>query len=187
MVIASFFGHMLTPKLIAETTWELIEEFEVIGVSQNSKTFTLSPAIDFDDVSMLVLISDFSLTAGSGAFTFIVNGITNGWFSDGRRILGGVETIIDVNGGSFTRLVTDLLLTSNNVPAHLIAYIQLNKGGANTRVGIQSFANGVGVNGNEVLSHTNTNNITSISSIKVTGRIRNFDVGTRMSLYKVKR
>jgi len=174
-------------RLVKVGSWSVIGDYEAPDDNDNSHEFLFAP-ITFEDDCMLVLVFDGSLTASSGALQLLINGI-NGpvYFSDGRRIVNGVETIIDVNTAANFQLATAVLLTGVNVPVHVICYIQLNKSGSNTHVGIQSFANGILARGNENISGMLTTSISSITDISIDGRIRNFQQGSRATLYKVSR
>lgn len=169
--------------------WSVIEDFEVTDeFGQQIKTFDFA-AIDFDDVSMLVLVADLSLTAASGAYDLQINGITSNYFTNGRRIVNGVETIINVDGQGTYEIASASLATGLDKPIHAICYIQLNKTdpSGQRNAGFQSFANGTNTDGSENKTGSQTSSIASISSIRISGRIRNFSQGSRFTLYKVSR
>jgi len=185
MTTPSFFGHMTAPTITVDELWETIDDFIFLG-TEDRKNFTF-PAIDFDDNSMLVLIFDGSVGVNP-QFQIQVNNITTDTYRmDGRRIANGVETIIDLNGSNqFVPLQS--IMTQSGKPLHMIVYFQLNKAGSNTLLGMQSFANSLEFRGNENQSGVLITNITSITSLLFSlSNFRLFDVGSRVTLYRVKR
>jgi len=187
MTQPSFFGYLLSPKIIAETTWEVIEDFTQVG-NGSILNIAVSPAIDFDKVSMLVLVFDGAFTVATN-LVLTINGITSNYNTYGRRIKGGVETLLNFSNQGNLKIATDQLLTGNNDVGHSIIYITLNKAGTFKEVGFQIFSNGVTVNGNEVFSGA-LNLVAGVSSISLVSpqlTSGSWKDGTRITLYKVKR
>jgi len=188
MTTPSFFGYLLSPKIIAETTWEVLGNFERVTIPDpaTSKIFPISPAIDFDNVSMLVLTFDGSFSAG-GTLIVGINDLGSTYNTYGRRIIGGVETLINIQNTNGHRLATGSLITGANDIIQAICYIQLNKAGLFDETGFQSVANGVSVNGNEVFSGAQNSSISSINEVRIQLTAGGWNVGTRITLYKVSR
>jgi len=184
MTTPNLFGYFQTPKIGKPKLWQLIEDYESPSPADFNHTFTFSP-VDFDNFSMLVLISEMSITAGSGQYTLIVNGIVTGnYFQDGRTIKAGVESFIDFNTEKFFRLATNSIIDNINIVVHNICYITLNKGG---EVGFSSFTNGIDKRASQISTGKLSVTQTDISSIRIGGRIRGLQTGTRATLYKVAR
>jgi len=189
MTNPSFFGYLLSPKIIAQTTWEVIGDFErkIVSDPATIATFNLSPAIDFDKVSMIVLEFDGAFDSATN-LRLTINGI-NPYAIYGRRIKGGVETLFQFTNQLFETIASDNLITANNDILHSLVYMTLNEAPTFKEVGFQIFSNGLTVNGNEVLSGALNNvvGITEINKVEVTVSSGGWQVGTRITLYKVNR
>jgi len=190
MTTPSFFGYLVSPKQVLETTWEVIGNFErkTIPEPASIATFNLSPAIDFDKVSMLVLEFDGSF-AGTTNVLLSINGINSNYSIYGRRIKGGIETLIQFTNQAFETIASNNLVTANNDILHSIVYMTLNKAPTFKEVGFQVFSNGLTVNGNEILSGALNfvAGLTEINKVVVQISSGGWNVGTRITLYKVKR
>jgi len=188
MTTPSFFGYLLSPKIIAKTTWEEIGNFErkTIPESATIATFNLSPAIDFDNVSMLVLEFDGAFDLATNLLLSI-NGINSNYAIYGRRIKAGVKTLIQFTNQAFETIASNNLVTANNDILHSLVYMTVNKAPTFKEVGFQIFSNGLTVNGNEVLSGS-LNFVAGIITInQVIVSSGGWQVGTRITLYKVNR
>ncbi len=180
MTTPSFFGYMLSPQLALDKTWELIETHEAL-IPESTFTFSF-PAIDFDDDSELVLVIDIGSTVALN-LQLAINGIsTLLYFTDGRRIKGGVETLIDLNQTSFQISSSSILFAT----AFITVQIGLSKAGTNDRPMIFTTASG-GNAGNEVTNGALASVTASISSLEVKTTTSTWRTGTRMSLYRVRR
>jgi len=191
MTTPNLFGYMMSPKIGKAKLWQLIEDYEAPTInppfSDFNHTFSFD-AIDFDNFSMLVLVSEAGITGNSGQYTLIVNGITtDNYFQDGRNIQAGVESIFDFNNADFFRLATNSIIDDDNVPVHSICYIMLNKSGTNKQVGFTSFTNGIVKKASQVSTGSLNIDQNEITSIRIGGRIRGLENGTRATLYKVAR
>ncbi len=144
--------------------------------------FNLPTPFTGEDGSMLVLVFDI-VWLGADNYPMRINQTGGGnYFQDGRRIIGGVETILDLNSQQFFNMASNSLITANGDILHLICYIQIQ----NNRVGITNFANGVTVNGNEFTTGKLDQDISSITQLSFEGNA-DFDIGSRFSLYKLTR
>jgi len=182
MATQSFFGYMATPKIKVDPIWEVITDF-VSTTRQGIFTFPISPAIDFNDVSMVVIEMEIISASGTGnQLVLEVNGEGFGYRSQGRTIKGGVETIINLTGQNNFRLANLSLFQNANDIAHIIVYLQLNN-----KIGIQSFANGVNQNANMDMSGDLSNNQTELNEIKLLVFSVGMEAGSKVTIYKVKR
>jgi len=191
MTTPSFFGYLLSPKIIAETTWEVIGNFErkIVSDPASIVNFLFSPAIDFDKISMLALTFDGSFTIASTDILLGLNNIGSNYNTYGRRIIGGVETLVNLVNQNGFRIATSNLLSGADDIINAITWIQLNKAGTNKEAGFQSVANGVSINGNEVFSGA-LNFVAGVFDVdRVTVQLTSggWNVGTRITLYQVKR
>lgn len=190
MTQPSFFGYLLSPKIISETTWEVLGNFErkIAGDPATIVTFNF-PAIDFDSDSMLVLTFDGSFSVATDVLLRAPSTVSSPYNTYGRRIIGGVETLINLINQNGYRVNTGSLITGGGNIVQSITYIQLNKAGTFKETGFQSVANGVSANGNEVFSGALNlvAGITSISSVSLQLTAGGWNIGTRITLYKVSR
>jgi len=182
MATQSFFGYMATPKIKVDPIWEVITDF--VSTSRTGIfTFPISPAIDFNDNSMVVIEMEIISSSGTGnQLVLEINGVGFGYSSIGRTIKAGVETIVNLTGQNNFRLANLSLFTNPLDTAHIIVYLQLNK-----RIGIQSFANGVNQNANMNMSGDLSNNQTELNQIKLLIFSVGMEAGSRVTIYKVKR
>ncbi len=166
-------------------TWTVLGDYEA-SVEEASHDFTFT-AVDFDDDSKLVLIVDISAVLVLSLRMQINDDTSSNYFTDGRLIAGGVETLIDLNGkASFQILSTDIL-SAVNIGGFAEITIGLNKAGTSDRpIFISKGGSGSGPKSEDV-SGTLNKAIANISSIKVTTSTSNWQIGTRMTLYKVSR
>jgi len=187
MTTPSFFGYGLSPAIQLAEIWEVISDF-TLPSQTGIITLPISPAIDFNDVSMVVIEAELISASGTGNQVLLrVNGVSaNNYDVDGRTIKAGVETIINETGTGYK--IANLTLFQNvNDTVHLLAYLQLNKTGTNKRIGIQSFANGLQQNGNMNISGVLTIDQTELNEIELLVFSAGFVAGTKITVYKVKR
>jgi len=190
MTQPSFFGYLLSPKLVLASTWEVLGNFERKTGSDPATIVTFNfPTIDFDDDSMLVLTFDGSFTGVTDVLLRAPSTVSTNYNTYGRRIIGGVETLINLSNNNGYRINTTNLITGGGNVIHSITYITLNKAGTLKEVGFQSVANGVSANGNEVFSGALNlvAGVTSLSNLSVQLTSGGWNIGTRITLYKVSR
>jgi len=168
----------------------VIETYETPAAPPEAiHTFNIAPAIDFDDDSKLILVLDGSITA-IGQIAITVNGIVTGTYNaDGRRITGGVETLLDSNGNTQFQPTDVTQLGAVNEPVFLIVEIVLNKSGTADRVHFLSESYGSVQTVSKRFDGTNTTNIASLASIELrsSAGASDFAPGTRATLYRLRR
>jgi len=190
MTTPSFFGYLLYPKLLLETTWEVLGNFERKTGSDPATIVTFNfPTIDFDNDSMLVLTFDGSFAGLTDVILRAPATVSTNYATYGRRIIGGVETLINLSNSNGFRIATSGIILGANDILQSITYITLNKAGTFKETGFQSVANGVTANGNEVFSGALNlvAGVTSISNLSVQLTSGGWNIGTRITLYKVSR
>jgi len=181
-------GALNTTTLIGAVTldsrliWDLIETYEA-SIAEGSKTFTFTE-ITFDDDSELVLVMDGAVTA-SLALEIAVNGdTTTNYFTDGRRISAGTETIIDINSAEFWTVASTSILGIAN--QNFFGNIRFMRSKALTLDRPNMISEFIGA-GQEQVSCQLTSVETGISSIEVNTSTSTWGIGTRFSLYRVRR
>jgi len=168
----------------ASGKWTTIEDHEA-STTEASFTFTIDPAIDFDDDSMIILVCDYEATAAF-ALEMTINGLAAGYHDDGYRIVGGAETLINVDAAALGIIATATLSVANNTTAGLVE-IMLGKAGiADAPVFLSRFVGGAGL-GIEVMSHSVDDAEASINEVKIETSTSTWKAGSRFTLYKVAR
>jgi len=163
----------------------VIETYEA-SIAEGSHTFTFA-GIDFDDDSELLLVYDLSATA---AFSLLmrINGITAlSYFVDGRRITGGAETLIDLNSLGSGQLQSSTIINGANSGATGRVKIGLIKAGTNDKPTWSAEGSGSALAGGEVYSGLLFVNMASITSIRIFTSTSTWQIGTRMTLYRLAR
>lgn len=169
-----------TPEL-----WTVIEDYEAT-IAESSHTFTINPVIDFDDDSMLVLVIDGAPTAAL-AMECRANGIsTANYMFDGSRFAAGAETIIGVDN----QTEWDIASTTQvgGADFQIIVIFQIAKAGASSldRCNFKSDAYRVGFY-EHVGGGLNVGSQTDFDEILVQTSTSTWAIGTRMTLYRVRR
>jgi len=181
MTTPSFFGYMLSPKLALDQIWEVIETHEAL-VEEISFTFSF-PAIDFNDVSMLVVTMDANPTGFAIPQLRINNNSSSNYFIDGRDIVSGSLVVIDKN------IQNEIQLGRNNNNSYSgIVKIFLEKAstGTNFPMTISEFGN-VGVPTNSQYVGRLNVDTPNITDIEIRQNTPSWKIGTRITLYKVLR
>lgn len=154
-------------------------------IAEASHNFNFA-AIDFDDDSYLMLVIDGNIAAGVGAdLELRINTVaTANYFTNGSRIINGVQTLIDQNLQNQIQLF-DASSSIGDAGFMVVIFITLAKGSpldepriislANSRGGIQNIGGVLGID---------TANITDVE-VRATGN--NWAIGTRMTLYRMQR
>lgn len=149
---------------------------------ESSHVFNFA-AVDYDDDSIIVI--DFDLTATlQFALGLRINGVAgNNYFTDGRRISAGVETIIDLNSQNTIQIgSTSIFLGADNGAGGRIM-IFLNRSGGLRRPFVVSTIGG-NIGGNEQISgHINQNQAT-ISSVELLTSASTWQTNGRITVYK---
>jgi len=187
MTVPSFFGYVLSPVVQVAEIWEKIIDF-VSTVDSTSIILPISPAINFNDNSMVVVEMEIISKSGTGNnFLLRVNGISSPIYdTDGRTIKAGVEILIDETGTGF-KFANPTLLLNVNDKVQVIAYLQLNKLPTPKNIGIQSFANGVEQRANMNIAGVLKSDQTELNEISILPFSVAMGAGSRITAYKVKR
>ena len=163
--------------------WTVLGDYEATS-AEGSHNFNFT-AVDFDDDSKLVLVIDIGATLILNLQIRINTNSTANYYSDGRRIAGGSETLLDLNAQNEGQLVSSTLLGGANEAVIVFVEIGLSKAGSEDRVGISSKAVGTSIQGNEVMSTTLVGALSSLTDVEVRTSTSTWQIGTRMTLYKV--
>lgn len=165
--------------------WAVLGDYEA-SIAEGSHNFNF-PAVDFNDDSELMLVIDIGVQEALNLGLQIDSITSTTYFTDGRRIDGGVETLLDINSATTIQLASSTLLSANNRQAFIIVHIGLGKAGSGDRPRILSHATG-GLNFmDELISGSNTSSQVSLTDITILTSIGNWHIGTRMTLYKLAR
>lgn len=172
---------------VSSILWELIANYEA-GIVEASHVFSFA-AIDFDDVSELLLVIDGAATAVFRLQMRINTLATAVYFTDGRLIAAGVETLIDLNAQTALEVVTAALILGAGGAFQGKCEIFLNKANGGTEecgvisqffglsTGVDSYLNG------RIFGSA----VPSITDIEIRTTASTWKIGTRMTLYKLKR
>ncbi len=169
------------PKAGGTSQMKLIESYEATS-AESSKTFTITR--DFSSTAYLVLEIDLATTAAL-ALTMQLNGVTSGYYSDGRRISAAVEVLIDDSNLSKAYLGTAAILAGANYIWTGIIKFFLTKADTNhyLKWSAQSWTHG----NNQQMQGREQTATDDITSIKIFTSTSTWKIGTRMSLYEVLR
>jgi len=164
--------------------WSVIGNYTATA-TDTSKTFS-SLAVDFDDYSEVCVVCDMANTANSDV-QIQINGVTSSsYFTDGWQVKDGTDTIIDRNSQS-SMLIMPTALGQNNEWT-CINHIQLSDVGHDQYPNMNTFGRGEGLNGGSymVTSALRTTE-SNIDSVKIESASSTFQVGSRITVYKVAR
>jgi len=194
-IAASTSGHVLTSNGVGVLPtyqaaggglWEAIADYEATS-AEASHTFTFT-GVDFDDDSMLVLVLDGSITLGTFALQMTINGVGGGnYHGGGRRIQGGVETLLTFYSTDFFPIADTALFNSVNENFFGIIQIGLHKSGSQDRPLIISEVVGGSQTGDDKIFGNVSDPTGDIDEIVISTPATTWQIGTRMTLYKVAR
>jgi len=165
--------------------WEVLGDYEA-GIAEASHVFSFT-AVDFDDDSKIVVVIDGTPTDALALQMRINTLATTVYFSDGRRITGGVETLIDINSANELQLGSSALINGGNNPFTGEAIIFLNKAGTQDRPAVISSFSSSGSLGGEVYASMVNSNEVSITDVEIRTSTSTWKIGTRITVYKVAR
>lgn len=177
-------GTRLKPVESAAGLLEVIETYEAT-VAEDEHTFTFA-AVDFDDVSKLMLVADLAAVALLSLQMQINGDVSTNYSTSGRRISGG-EVLINLTSQDSMQLATSTAFSGGNRGGQVNVDIGLHKGGASTRPTANSTVVGAVGTDQEVLGSALAVNTSSISSLRVFTSGNNWNIGARMTLYKLSR
>lgn len=163
--------------------WTVIADYEA-GGAESSKTFTINPAINFDDISQLLLVIDLVPTLQL-ALELKLNGLTATYYLDGSKIVSGTETIIDDSNTSEFIIADSTII--GGVDARIFGFIHIGVSkGAVTDFPLivvdMSAGNGIVHFAGRIATES-----TEINEIIVETSTSTWKTGSRMTLYKLSR
>ena len=164
--------------------WTVLGDYEA-SIAEGTISFTFT-AVDFDDDAYLLLVIDLAPTASFNLLVSVNNVKTANYSSDGRRITGGVETLLDINTAAGWQVASSTLVDDSGANIFGIVEIGLTKGAANDQPMFNCRFQSVGAK-NEVLGGMRNTDATSISRVDIDTSTSTWRIGTRMTLYKVAR
>lgn len=166
--------------------WALIADYEA-AVAEASHVFNF-PAIDFDDDSMLILVIDLVPTAALTLLMRINTIATANYSYGGRRIENtAVETLIGANNVTSIQLASAAgILTAATAQASGIIEILLPKAGAPDRPTVHTRL-GSSNGSAEVMAGSLKIAQANITDIEILTSVSTWQVGTRITLYRVQR
>jgi len=167
--------------------YELLDNYEATS-AESSHTFTPSSALEFDTYSQIIVVID-GLTTASLALELIVNGQrgANNYLSVGKRFVWTpTETLIVENSTQYT-LATTTCLPSAGSSFNVVVSMTCNDTTTGTnRIHIDTNANCGAIN--EIKGGINQSVVyTEITEIIVETSTSTWRIGTRMSVYGIKR
>ena len=168
----------------AKPVWKVLDNF--LAIARGSVATLSFPEITFEDDSMIVLVIDIETTLVNNLTLKINNDAASFYSYDGRFIKNNAETLIDVNtNGLFTFCSVNTLAVAGD-KAFCVLHIGMSKDGTNIRTLIESRCAGSNFT-NEQLTCIFAKDLTGISSLRITAANNDWEIGTRMTAYKVRR
>jgi len=162
--------------------WTVLGDYEAAS-AEASHEFTFS-SIDFDDISKLVLVIDGGSTAALALQLRINTIVTNTYYTDGRLIEGGTETIIDLNTQVAAQIISANLL---DAAREFVGTIDIYSSKTIGRCSMHSMMGSPTKLGNEVVSNILTDIISALTAVEVRTSTSTWKIGTRFTLYSVAR
>ena len=170
----------------SSTLWSALADYEATS-AESSHTFSFT-AVDFDDDSYLVLELDGGVTLGTVALDLTIeNNTTASYHGSGRRLKQGAETIFDIASASAFPIGSANLFNAVNEGFFGIVQIGLHKAGSQDRPQIMSNVSCGAQRASEFIFGNLASSTSSISRIDVSTASSSWQIGTRMTLYKVAR
>jgi len=171
---------------IPKASMVLIEDYETTG-AEASKVFTFT-AIDFEDVSELILLIDGAATAALAVQLRINTVVSANYYDDGHRLTNSVETLIRNNAQTALTVASATMLAgAYGFSSKSRIMLEKAQAAAAHFPIIYSEANSSNTYAWERYSSILNLNQTSISSVEVRTSTSTLKAGTRISLYKVMR
>ena len=166
-------------------------ETKELSVASSSMTFTISPAIDFDDDSYVILEVDGNPTLILGLLLEVNGYTTNGYYSEGQRTSGGTITVLDENNSSGWTIGSTSVLGAVNNSFVCRCEIGINKGGNGaSQVWRLLRSNIVGlaqINEQKGGECQTASSQTTLNEVKILTSTSTLQIGTRATLYAVSR
>lgn len=166
--------------------WSVIGNYKSTSLDA-SKTFS-SLAVDFDDYSEVCVVCDMGNTANCDV-EIRINGISSTkYFTDGWQIKDGTDTVIDRNSNTAWVIMPSALGQNNTWTA--INHIQLSgvTGGGDNNPKCNTMGRAEGLNGGAYMVTSGLRSVeTNIDEIEVIANGTTFQIGSRITVYKVAR
>ncbi len=151
--------------------------------AEATKTLSFS-ALDFDSDSEILVVVDGGATA-SLQLELQINGLTGSvYYHDGSYISGSTETLVQANTTAFWPLASTTLIPAANSNFFGTIKIGLNKAGNLDRPMYSSQFQG---DGTQVMGGQHAATISSINSITIKTSTSTWQIGTRITVYKLSR
>jgi len=168
--------------LVPKTPMHVIETHEAT-TTESSFVFSFS-AIDFDDDSYLILEFDGATSASLDLQLRFNTNATANYYTDGSVMVGGVQTLIDLN----TQTAGRIMNTVSARGCFCFVKIFLIKAGSVNSVMYRSngYFDGLPTSENESGQLFNQQ-IASLTSVEVRTSTSTWTADTRITLYRVKR
>ena len=158
----------------------------IFPAQTQSQAFVISPAVTFADHSYILCVLDGTVTNSTTIEMEINLNVSSNYFEDGSRIIGGVETILDVNAADHWELATSAII-GGAFPFFIMVEIGLTQGAVGgTPDAPRMFARG-NSNGYEHRAGRLQVETASISNIRIQSTLFPWRVGSRFTIYKVSR
>jgi len=164
--------------------WTVLGDYEA-AIAEGSHNFNFA-AVDFDNDSKLVLVISGSVSAAGVSILLRINtDVTANYFGDGFLITAGVEVILDRNALTTMDLSNTTLHSGVNEEFNINADIFLAKSGTFNRPTVGSMS--ASTRGLQEMAGRLLVVTASITDITVLTSSSTWQIGTRMTLYKVAR
>ena len=179
---------LIQPYLFSvdDEMWEVIGSYKSTSLDA-SKTFS-SLAVDFDAYSEVVVVCDMANTLNCDV-QMQINGVSSSsYFTDGWQIKDGTDTIIDRNSNTAWVIMPSALGQNNTWTC--INHIQLSgvTGGGDNNPKCNTVGRAEGLNGGAYMVASGLRSVeTNIDEIEVIANGTTFQVGSRITVYKVAR
>ena len=161
---------------------ELIEHYVNTGGALTTKTITLSPAVDQDDIAEIYVVSGGS--NGGGTLNLRVNGLTTNYNQHGSYIVSGTQTILNVSANTGLQSIILSFGQPHFIQFHISAG-NTNAASANQKIRVTA----VGSGPNGWISYSGVNTTSPITSIDSITLFNSSDAviqsGTWIDVYKV--
>ncbi len=168
-----------------KSLWTVLGDYEA-ATAEASHNFNFS-AVDFDNDSELVLVIDLGVTLALILQLRINADTSANYFTDGRIINGGVETLVDLGGIAAYQILSTTSLGAVNASGFAEVHIGLPKAGTQDRPLFYSFGGSGSGPVNESYAGSLNKTVSSITDVEVRTSTSTWQIGTRMTLYKVAR
>ena len=165
--------------------WSVLGTYEASS-AEASKTFTFT-AVDFDDDSVLFLEIDGGASASTNTLEIQVDGDTSASY-DGQTIqmLQGTQTLADISNQTSAVIAPAALFAEGNEGFLALVWIGLHKSGNQDRPMINASTDTPAQRGSLQFWGCSDTAHDDIGSVTILSQA-NWQVGTRMTLYKVAR